>query len=343
MRNEKDLPVAFFGGSFDPPHAGHLGAARGALAAGRCRSVVWVPAYAPPHKAGRQRAPFAERLRMVEMLIRGEPGMFVSRIEDELRLDPSYTIDVLKAWRQRCGEAPALLIGADSLLELHTWFHASELAEEWEILTYPRRGSPVDSGKLAAHWPPETVRKLLAGVLPGEFFEISSTELRKSMVKSASRCDIIKGNGAPEACDVVAYARQRRLYGRETEEVTMTEKACRPEPAELLKCCADCAEEKLARDPVTLEVGGSGVADYFLVVTVDSEPQLQAVAGFIERTVRDRYALRSSSRNVGTGGGWLLLDFGSVVVHVMTPAMRERYSLESLWNNLGRSSEAPAQ
>ena len=340
MKNGKSLPVAFFGGSFDPPHAGHLGAARGALASGRCRAVVWVPSYAPPHKAGRRRAPFAERVRMIEMLIRGEAAMSVSRIEEEVRLDPSYTVDVLKAWRRRYGEAPALLIGADSLLELHTWFHAADLAAGWEILTYPRRGSEVSAETLAAHWPPETVRKLLAGVLPGEFFEISSTEVRNSMVKSASRCDIIEGNTTPEACDVAAYARERRLYGGETKEMTMTEKARRPEPAELLKCCADCAEEKLARDPTTLVVGESGVADYFLVVTADSDPQLQAVASFIERTVRERYGLRSSSRNVGTGGGWLLLDFGTVVVHVMTPAVRERYSLESLWSNLGRSGEA---
>ena len=111
-----------------------------------------------------------------------------------------------------------------------------------------------------------------------------------------------------------------------------------------MQCCIDCAEEKLARDPVTLEVGESGVADYFLVVTADSDPQLQAVAGFIERTVRERYALRSSSRNIGTGGGWLLLDFGTVVVHVMTPAVRERYSLESRWNIVLRvGCEAPAR
>ena len=123
----------------------------------------------------------------------------------------------------------------------------------------------------------------------------------------------------------------------------MTEKSRRPEPAELLKFCTDCAEEKLARDPAVLEVSESGVADYFLVVTADSEPQLQAVVGFIERSVRERYALRSSSRNIGTGGGWLLLDFGAVVVHVMVPAVRERYSLETLWSNLGRSEQNSAR
>ena len=124
----------------------------------------------------------------------------------------------------------------------------------------------------------------------------------------------------------------------------MTEKVHHsPQPAELLEFCIACAEEKLARDPATLSVGESGMADYFLVVTADSDPQLQAVASFVERQVRDRYGLRSMSRNIGTGGGWLLLDFGSVVVHVMTPAVRERYSLETLWSSLERPGEGPGR
>ena len=219
MDRRDTLPVAFFGGTFDPPHAGHLGVARGALASGRCRAVAWVPAYAPPHKTGQRRAPFAERVRMIGMLIDGEAGMYVSRLEEELALSPSYTVEVVEAWRRRYGESPALLIGADSLLELHTWFRAGELVKLCEVLTYPRRGCVVDGAALAAHWAPETARRLLAGVLPGEFFEISSTDLRKSMVKSASRCDIIEETGVSRAAAVMTYARKHRFYRDETEEM----------------------------------------------------------------------------------------------------------------------------
>ena len=202
--------TAFFGGSFDPPHLGHLAVAAAALSAGQCRRIAWVPAFAPPHKHS-HRAAFADRAAMVELMIADRGDMFMSRIEEELTLDPSYTIDVLDAWCARYDFTPALLIGADSLLELHKWHRGGELAGKCRILTYPRRGYPISEAALAAHWPPDMVRKLLSGVLPGVFFEISSSELKSAMEKFTATGDImnVKDFLAP---DVVDYIRRRNLY-----------------------------------------------------------------------------------------------------------------------------------
>ncbi len=183
--------TAFFGGSFDPPHLGHLAVAEAALSSRLCGHVAWVPAFAPPHKQQRG-ASFADRVRMAELTIAGRNNMSVCRIEEELRLTPSYTILVLEAWRERFGEIPALLIGADSLLELHSWHRAPELVARCRIISYPRNGSTVTARELARHWPDETVEKLLSGMIPGDFFEISSSELKKRMEKSAEAGDIIQ-------------------------------------------------------------------------------------------------------------------------------------------------------
>ena len=97
--------TAFYGGSFDPPHKGHLGIALGALKSGRTRRVLFAPAYDPPHKHGKKRAPFADRLAMVKLLIAGHPGLEACDIESRLALHPSYTIEVLAALeRERPGE-----------------------------------------------------------------------------------------------------------------------------------------------------------------------------------------------------------------------------------------------
>ena len=85
--------TAFFGGSFDPPHLGHLGVAEGALRSGLCQKVVWVPAWSQPQKQGGAAAPFRHRLAMVGLLIRNHAGMAASDIEERLRLQPSYTVD----------------------------------------------------------------------------------------------------------------------------------------------------------------------------------------------------------------------------------------------------------
>ena len=95
---------AFFGGSFDPPHYGHLGIARAALASGRCSQVDWFPAAEPPHKLHASRAPFHHRMNMVKLLIENEADMTVSDFENRLAISPSYTIDVLAALEAECGE-----------------------------------------------------------------------------------------------------------------------------------------------------------------------------------------------------------------------------------------------
>lgn len=203
--------TAFYGGSFDPPHSGHLGIAQSALASGRTNRVLLAPAFDPPHKPGRRRASFADRLAMVKLLIEGRPGLEACDIENRLRLSPSYTCDVLAALRrERPGERIQLLIGGDSLLALHTWGRAAELVENYEILTYPRRGETPDAAALSRHWPPRTVEKLLAGLLPGEFFEISSTKIRNDVAKPDEMSHI--NNGTTQR--VEEYIRQHHLYER---------------------------------------------------------------------------------------------------------------------------------
>lgn len=207
---------AFFGGSFDPPHPGHLAVARGALASGRCDHVIWVPAFAPPHKLNSERAPFADRIEMIRLIIAGEAEMSVSDIESHIEQHPTYSIIVLEAMERLNGIRPALLIGSDSLCQLHTWHRAAELVANYSILTYLRKEAPVSEEILQAHWSPEWAQKLLSGVIPGEFFEISSTEIRKSMEKKTNEGNIkYMTKTFPE---VDAYISAHRLYGKPSNE-----------------------------------------------------------------------------------------------------------------------------
>ncbi len=103
---------------------------------------------------------------------------------------------------------------------------------------------------------------------------------------------------------------------------------------ELASFCVEVAEAKFAENICKIKVTGrSSIADYFIVCTVNSEPQLRAVHSAVEREVRERYHLRNLSLSNLTNGGWVLVDFGDVLVHVMTPEMRDRYCLESLWGD----------
>ncbi len=107
----------------------------------------------------------------------------------------------------------------------------------------------------------------------------------------------------------------------------------RPTPAELAGFCKLCAEDKMGEDTVLIPMTEvSSIADYFVVSTANSEPQLRAMAGAMERQVRERYALRPLGGPSSETSGWVLIDFGAVIVHLMTRESRERYDLEGLWN-----------
>ena len=115
----------------------------------------------------------------------------------------------------------------------------------------------------------------------------------------------------------------------------MTAEKSRVEKAkELTDFCIQCAEDKKAEDCVIIPLPEtSGIADFFVVATANSETHLQALANHIERQMREIHQIRVLSGNEGNPGGWVLLDFNDVIVHLMLPEIRDKYQLETLWGS----------
>jgi ribosome-associated protein len=98
--------------------------------------------------------------------------------------------------------------------------------------------------------------------------------------------------------------------------------------------CAKEADEKKAEDVKTLKVSDlTTVADYFVLCSAKSEVQLKALGDWLEKRVREELDVRPISREGTPASRWMLIDFGPVLVHLMTEDMRERYQLESLWGD----------
>ncbi len=141
-----------YGGTFDPVHHGHLAVARAARDA-LDAEVALIPAHDPPHK-GPTRADAPQRAAMLDLAVAGEAGLSVDRRE-LLRAGPSYSFDTLGDLRAELGaQAPiAWLIGADSLLQLHTWHRWRDLFDRAHIVAVQRPGSEVDAARLRAQAP----------------------------------------------------------------------------------------------------------------------------------------------------------------------------------------------
>src|SRR5579863_9402032 len=122
--------VAFFGGSFDPPHRGHLSIADAASTALGLDQVLFAPVGAQPLKPHGSTASFADRVAMTRLAIAGEPRFALSLADAPNHTgQPNFTYETLVALHEKLGPSTELfcLMGADSFLALRHWHRGSEL------------------------------------------------------------------------------------------------------------------------------------------------------------------------------------------------------------------------
>ncbi len=106
---------------------------------------------------------------------------------------------------------------------------------------------------------------------------------------------------------------------------------------------AEAARDKQAADVVVLDVAALlTITDYFVICSVSSAPQLKAVIEGVEERIRTELDRRPVRREGDADGGWLLLDYIDVVVHVFGEEAREYYDLERLWSDAPRPAWAAA-
>jgi len=139
------MRVALFGGSFDPPHHGHIAIAMAAADVFDLHRVLFAPVGRQPLKQERIPASFDDRLAMVELACRADPRFTVSNL-DAPRSDgaPNYTVETLATLQEAIPEARLFnLVGADSFLDLPRWHEPERLLEVAEWIVVSRPGFPL--------------------------------------------------------------------------------------------------------------------------------------------------------------------------------------------------------
>lgn len=206
------MKIGIYGGTFNPPHLGHMAAAKAAVAALKLDKLLLIPAAIPPHKALPSDTPAPEhRLAMVEKWADGMgAGVEVSALELE-REGKSYTSDTLRAIRQTYPDAELwLLMGTDMFLTLHLWHEPEVILSLAGVCAFGRTEQDGEAmfapqrDYLQQHFH----AKITTITLPG-LVDISSTRLREQLENG--------GGGQYLLPSVYGYILMHRLYGTKAD------------------------------------------------------------------------------------------------------------------------------
>lgn len=231
--------IAFFGGSFDPPHRGHLAIARAALQALDLDTVLFAPVGTQPLKPDGATASFDQRVAMTKLAVADEPHFAVSLADaPSASGGPNYTIDTLLRLKKELRQDSALfcLVGADSFLNLRHWRRGEEIPFIAPLIVASRPGQRFD--ELAAVLPADVILEegsipsskpndielrtytLHNGagaaapfyVLPGLYIDISATAIRDEVRREVARIPPGQGHHCDLPDAIFDYIAEHNLY-----------------------------------------------------------------------------------------------------------------------------------
>lgn len=198
--------VGILGGSFDPPHAGHLMIAREAMERAGLDSVLFIPAGEQWLKEGQDVAPADHRLAMTRLLIGSDAAFAVSDMEIT-RPGPTYTVDTLRELRETSppGTEYYFILGEDSVADLPRWHNPQELVTLCRFIAMPRAGAEGRPDLTAACDAVPGLRERVTVLEDAPRMDVSSSSVR-SMVKAGEDLSGL----VPE--QIVDYLTKHGLY-----------------------------------------------------------------------------------------------------------------------------------
>lgn len=197
--------VAIFGGTFDPPHEGHLGVARRVAESGIVDEVWMMVSPENPFKAGKRLSSEEDRIRMTQLAVESLPAEIrrkvrVSDFEARLPL-PTYTVTTLRALKEAYPDCSfRLVVGGDNLTAFGRWRNPYEIINDYGLIVYPRPGDECND---KSGLPPGCV--IIEDV---PLFPCSSTEVRRLIANGD--WDAVEGIVPKKVAD---YIKEREIYG----------------------------------------------------------------------------------------------------------------------------------
>jgi len=326
------MRVGIFGGSFNPPHMGHINSLLTVQKKAGLDKVHVIPTAQNPLKMEVEGATAEQRYDLVKQALNTYGKQFIVDDQEIRRGGLSYTIDTVMNLRKQVEvEDLYLIIGADQFEDFSQWKDFQKILTEANLIVTTRPGweIPQDADEL-----PEFLKVLVAEydfnfieLKTGrnvQFIRLDDIEVSASEVRKLLRTGRPVEKLLPLA--VESYVREHKLYRPIGDKIG--------DFAKFTAFCANILFSKKAIQTRGFDLTNiSAPSEFTLVASGTSTRHASSLAENVVQAVKEEYNVLPQSIEGVEEGRWVVVDYGSLIVHVFYDFVRQEYSLEKLWQD----------
>lgn len=324
------MRVGIFGGTFNPPHMGHLNSLQTVLKKSGLDKIHVIPAAQNPLKMQIEGANPTQRLEMTKLAVASWGDSYFVDDQEIRRGGASFTIDTIKEMRKQISADDLyLIIGMDKLDELEAWKDINKIISEANLIITSRPGFSFPES-------PEELPRFISEQIAD--FDFNFIELKtgrniqflKLQDVDASGTDIRKllrsGRNVEKVLPlaVEAFIKEHKLYRNLGDKIGDFEK--------FTAFCADILFSKKGINVKGFDIRTmSAPSDFTLITSGTSTRHAASLGENLIQAVREEYGVRPQSAEGFDEGRWVVIDYGALIVHIFYDFVRQEYNLEKLW------------
>lgn len=324
--------IGIFGGSFNPPHLGHVNAVTTVVKKIGLDRVHIIPAFQNPLKRPIEGATAEDRLNMVQLAFETYGSQYIIDDREISRKGKSYTVDTILEFRkEHSADSLHLILGLDAYEDFGSWKDYTKILENVNLVVVTRPGCHI----------PHSIDELPAAIKPMvvafdfNFVELSTgrniqfVSLNDIEISGAELRKKIRANRNTEKylpLSVENYIKEKGLYKPIGSKVGDYEKFTR--------FCVDYLLSKKSINIRAFDLRNlQAPSEFTLVTSGTSTRHTVSLAENLIQAVKEEYGVYPQSLEGIEEGRWVLVDYGSLIVHFFYDFVRNEYQLEKLWKD----------
>ncbi len=316
--------IGLLGGSFDPPHHGHIRLAVEVYEQLNLEQIRLIPVNQPAHKT----APIASvhcRLEMLTLAIDQYPQFQLELAEID-STEKSYTINTLRTLRQKFEQdSLCLIVGRDAFNTIHSWEQWQSLLDYCHIIVANRPDTIS-----------ETIKKVMTPKLKNwiKQHQITTPHLLKEKTNGCLYFIDLPPLAVSSSMIRARLAQQQNIHALlpETVHSYIIQKHLYTNHHHLINIIMDTLKDHKATDIVMFDVSKlTDMTNHIMIASGTSKRQINALAEKISVSIKEQGVMPISIEGM-KDSEWVLIDLGDIIIHIMHPDMREYYQLEKLWS-----------